>query len=95
MFAGLGIVGRGVTPDAVFGTAVADKYQASRRPRDGVIARPIDGIDFPDEASGFRLQRDQSPVEAADVDFALINGDAPVDHAQHAFRPQSRGTFGS
>ena len=51
-----------------------------RRGGDGVGLGWVGGLDAPYAGSGALVERDESPVERAFIDFAVVDGYAAVDH---------------
>src|SRR5262245_7085226 len=83
LLARLGVVSRDVPAHAVFGAPLADDnltLHNARRARNRVRLILINSRDLPEDLSVSGVERDQPPVERADIDLALVNGDAAIDH---------------
>ena len=82
--AGLGVVGGDVAAHAVLAAAVADQHLAlhdARRAGDAVGLGAVDRVCTSQTLrAGLRVERDEPAVERADVDRALPDRDAAVDH---------------
>src|SRR6185312_9216292 len=81
--AGGRVVGRQIAAHAVLGAALADQHLAvgdARRAGDRVRLGRIGHLHGPDRLAGRRVQRDQLTGDGADVDLAVPDRDAAVDH---------------
>jgi hypothetical protein len=98
LLAGLGVVGGDVAAHAELGAAIADQHLAlddARRPGDGVALLAVeDGVHAPGDLAGLGIERDQTAIEAADVDLALPHRDAAVDGVAAALTEVLAGNLG-
>jgi len=87
--AGLGVVGGDVATHAELRAAVADDHPAlddARRARDRVALTLVDSDDRPFRPARLRVDRDQAPIERAEIESAVPERGAPIDDVAAGFR---------
>ena len=81
--AGVRIIGADKPAYAEFRAAIADHDFATQNARgagDRVGQLRVDSGRLPQDFAGRRIKRDQASVERADIDLALPDSHAPIDH---------------
>ena len=96
--AGLGIVSGDIPAHAELRATVADEYLPGRRARragDRIKTIAVDDrVDFPHLDAGCGVERDQSTVEAADVNAALVDRYPAIDDVATCAASPFTGNFG-
>ena len=80
--AGCRVIRRNVTAHSVFAAAVSDDdfaFDDARRAGNGVLLGLVNGHDFPRGFARCGVQRCQSSIQRADINFPFVNGYAAIN----------------
>jgi hypothetical protein len=96
LIAGGRVVSCHIAPDAILGAAVTNDYLVFDDPRRACDRVPVIGVRrlcLPDDIAGLGLERDETPVERADIDATFPHRCSAVLHAAARLDVPLRGNL--
>ena len=90
LFAGGRVIGRDITANPIFRTAIADQHPALHDPRrtgDSIGFGLINGYHAPDRFAGLGINCDQPAIERPEKQFAIIGRQPTIDDIAAGLEP--------